>query len=148
MKGAIAATVSGIVFGAGLAISGMADPQNVLAFLTISSAWNPALIFVMGSALLVTAVGYRMARLRVTPLWADEFSIPTNMAINTRLILGAALFGVGWGLSGYCPGPALVGGFLIDFRALIFLGAFLIGLFAYEFFASPQALKKTALPDG
>lgn len=147
MNGPVAAGSAGIVFGAGLSISGMADPQNVLAFLTVSSAWNPALMLVMGSALLVAGVGYRLVLGRASPLWADEFCIPSNTAIDVRLVLGATLFGVGWGLSGYCPGPALVGGFLLDLRALAFLAAFLVGLIAYELSAAPK-LKVAAISDG
>jgi len=147
MKGAVAACLGGIVFGAGLSISGMADPNKVLAFLTISPAWDPALIFVMGSALLVTGVGYRLVHTRQQPLWADGFSIPSNTSIDGRLIMGAMTFGVGWGLSGYCPGPALVGGFMLDIRAVAFLVAFLVGLFAYELFAAPKA-NTPALSDG
>ena len=96
------------------------------------------MLFVMGSGLLVTGIGYALVTKRNTPIWGDQFRIPTNMQIDTRLLGGAALFGVGWGLSGYCPGPALVGAFLIDMRAVGFLVAFLVGLFAYEFLGAPR----------
>jgi len=128
-----AALLAGILFGLGLVVSGMADPENVLAFLVIGSQWNPSLLFVMGSGLLVTGVGYALVTNLDAPIWSDRFRIPTNGLIDARLLGGAALFGVGWGLSGYCPGPALVGAFLIDVRAVGFLSAFLVGLFAYEF---------------
>ena len=134
-----AALLAGILFGVGLVVSGMAEPENVLAFLVIGSQWNPSLLFVIGSGLLITGVGYALVTNLDTPIWSNQFRIPTNRRIDTRLLGGAALFGVGWGLSGYCPGPALVGAFLIDVRAVGFLAAFLVGLFAYEFMGAPRA---------
>jgi uncharacterized membrane protein YedE/YeeE len=130
----ISALVAGIVFGFGLVVSGMSDPANVLAFLTLNQAWNPALIMVMGSAVAVTTVGYLLARRRAAPLWGPAFNVPENKTVDSRLIIGSGLFGVGWGLSGYCPGPALVAGFQLDVRALAFVACFLIGFALYEFF--------------
>lgn len=133
-----AALLAGTLFGLGLVVSGMAEPQNVLAFLTIGSQWNPSLIFVMGSGLLITAIGYALVTKRSTPIWGEHFRIPTNTSIDSRLLAGSALFGVGWGLSGYCPGPALVGAFLIDMRAVGFLASFVGGLLAYEVLITPK----------
>lgn len=133
---------AGLCFGAGLAISGMADPQKVLAFLTLGPDWAPALLLVMGSAVLTATLGYRLVLRRPAPLFATDFSLPVRTAIDRRLIVGGALFGIGWGLSGYCPGPAIVGGFLLDLRALAFLGTFAIGMTLFEVFqrwASPVA---------
>ncbi|MEM7221248.1 MAG: DUF6691 family protein [Pseudomonadota bacterium] len=129
---ALAAALAGVVFGVGLTVSGMVDPRNVLAFLTLDAAWNPALILVMGSALAVAALGYRWVLRRAHPLFADGFTIPARRDIDPALLGGAALFGVGWGLSGYCPGPALVGAFFVDARALVFLCACLIGGAAHD----------------
>jgi uncharacterized membrane protein YedE/YeeE len=102
------AFVAGAVFGLGLVLSQMADPRVVLAFLDITGAFNPALIFVMGGAVAVTAVAFRLVLRRPQPLFEGEFRLPTGRAIDTPLIAGAAIFGLGWGLAGYCPGPALV----------------------------------------
>ena len=103
----LAAGLCGVVFGAGLAISGMTNPAKVLAFLDVFGSWDPTLAFVMGAALAVSALGYALARGRTRPWLADAFAIPTRRDLDVQLIGGAALFGVGWGLVGLCPGPAL-----------------------------------------
>jgi uncharacterized membrane protein YedE/YeeE len=132
MKQFLFATLAGLCFGAGLAISGMTDPQVVLAFLTLGAQWNPALMLVMGSAVCVSAMGFWLARRRTRP-WADaSFHEPTATQLDARLMLGAGIFGVGWALGGYCPGPAIVGAASMDYRALIFLGAYLGGLLVFE----------------
>ena len=135
----VAALMAGVLFGLGLVISGMTDPANVLAFLTLGAAWSPNLALVMASALFVASIGFALARRRSAPLWADAFHLPDNRLIDTRLLLGAGLFGVGWGLSGYCPGPALVGAAALDGRALVFVAAFVIGAAAYELQQQRQA---------
>ncbi len=131
MKG-FTALLAGMLFGIGLAWSGMSDPAVVLSFLTISLDWNPALIGTMGGALAVTAVGYARVRRLERPLFEADFSIPTAGAVDKRLIAGASVFGVGWGLSGFCPGPGLVAFAVLDVRALTFVAAFLGGVFLYE----------------
>lgn len=128
------ALVAGIIFGLGLVISGMTDPLKVIAFLKLAPGWNPALIFVMGSALLVSAVGFAVAKGRAAPFFAELFLAPTKSDLDARLLVGAGLFGVGWGLAGYCPGPAIVGAFTLDIRALSFMLAFLVGLAVHELF--------------
>jgi uncharacterized protein len=100
--------ISGFIFGLGLCLSGLADPSVVQSFLDIAGAWNPALLFVMGAGLTVTLIGYRLVFGRGRPLLAPRFSLPTSTAIDTPLISGAVIFGIGWGLAGYCPGPAVV----------------------------------------
>ena len=132
----LSALVAGITFGLGLVISGMTDPLKVIAFLKLAPGWNPALIFVMGSALLTSAVGFAVAKKRAAPFFAELFLTPTKTDLDTRLLVGAGLFGVGWGLAGYCPGPAIVGAFTLDSRALAFMLAFLVGLFLHERFLS------------
>jgi len=107
MRPILSGLIAGLLFGACLAISGMTDPKVVLGFLDLAGAWNPALAFVMAGALAVTIPGYRWAFRRGRPLWAEAFALPTARRIDGRLILGSALFGIGWGLAGYCPGPAL-----------------------------------------
>ena len=131
MKTLLCATLSGLLFGAGLAISGMTQPEVVLAFLTLDSNWNPALMLVMGSAVSVSAVGYALARRREKPLLDARYHEPTARQVDLRLLSGAGIFGVGWALSGYCPGPALVGAASLDYRALVFLAAYLGGLVLY-----------------
>jgi uncharacterized protein len=99
--------ISGVLFGAGVTISGMVNPMKVLNFLDIAGAWDATLVFVMGAGLLVTLLGYQIAFKRKTPLFAPSFRLPTSQDIDAKLWGGAALFGVGWGLGGFCPGPAV-----------------------------------------
>ncbi|SDL01559.1 hypothetical protein SAMN05192555_102187 [Franzmannia pantelleriensis] len=104
---ALAGYVAGLLFGLGLAISGMTDPARVLGFLDLAGAWDPTLMFVLGGAVATTFVGYRLAWARGKPLFEASFQLPTRRDLDARLLGGAALFGIGWGLSGYCPGPAV-----------------------------------------
>ena len=101
------AFVAGLLFGLGLSLGGMTQPAVVLGFLDIFGAWDPRLVFVMAGAVLTTAVGYRLLLRRPRPLLAERFQWPTSRRIDARLVGGAALFGIGWGIAGYCPGPAL-----------------------------------------
>ncbi|NCQ25149.1 MAG: permease [Rhodobacteraceae bacterium CG17_big_fil_post_rev_8_21_14_2_50_63_15] len=103
----LSAFVVGLIFGAGIAISGMINPAKVLNFFDIAGTWDPSLIFVMGGALITTFLGYRVVLHRPAPLLEDRFQLPTNTRIDRRLIGGAALFGLGWGIAGFCPGAAL-----------------------------------------
>ncbi|WP_111413913.1 DUF6691 family protein [Billgrantia lactosivorans] len=98
--------VAGLLFGLGLGVSGMTDPARVLGFLDLAGAWDPTLVFVLGGAVTTTFIGYRLVLRRARPLVGETFQLPTRQDLDGRLIGGAALFGVGWGLSGYCPGPA------------------------------------------
>jgi uncharacterized membrane protein YedE/YeeE len=132
MPGKLAALLGGIVFGLGLTVSGMTEPDNIIAFLRLGPGWNPALVLVMGSAFAVTAIGYALVQRRSGPLFESSFSLPKSTAIDVRLLGGAGLFGVGWGLAGYCPGPAIVGAFGLDPRAVVFFAAFLVGAFGYR----------------
>ena len=104
----IVALLAGVLFGVGLAVSGMVNPQKVIGFLDVAGDWDPTLMFVMGGALLVTIPAFRLILKRPRPILADGFSLPTKSDLDGRLLGGAALFGVGWGLSGFCPGPAVV----------------------------------------
>lgn len=99
--------ICGILFGVGLSLSGMTDPQIVLGFLDLFGSWNPALIFVMASAVPTTFIGYRIVLKRQQPMCDKAFYLPVNTSINKKLIIGAVLFGTGWGLLGLCPGPAV-----------------------------------------
>lgn len=121
------ALLAGLVFGAGLILSGMTDPKVVLAFLDVAGAWNPSLAFVMGGAVGVTLVGFRFVRRRHAPLCDVQFHLPQKRTLDARLLTGAAVFGIGWGLSGYCPGPALTGLLAGNVEASIVVAAMLAG---------------------
>ncbi|MDA3914693.1 YeeE/YedE family protein [Oleiagrimonas sp.] len=108
MKILIMALLSGLLFGVGLTLGGMTQPKVVLGFLNVFGHWNPRLVLVMGGAVLTTAIGYRWVGKKRKPLLAEAFHWPTRKDIEWRLLGGAALFGMGWGMAGYCPGPALV----------------------------------------
>jgi hypothetical protein len=120
--------LAGLLFGLGLVISMMVDPAKVLAFLDVAGAWDPSLALVMAGALAVTAAGYRWVLRRPQPWLAESFSLPTRREIDRPLIGGAALFGLGWGLSGFCPGPALVAVVLRPEGAVPFVAAMLAGM--------------------
>lgn len=129
----IAGLVAGVIFGLGLTISQMVNPAKVIGFLDIAGDWDPSLAFVMASALIVTAVGYRVVWTRPHPVLADAFQVPTNRKIDRELVVGALLFGAGWGLVGLCPGPAIAAVTLGGPPALLFLLAMAAGMTAYQF---------------
>jgi uncharacterized membrane protein YedE/YeeE len=103
----IVALFSGALFGLGLAVSGMTNPAKIIGFLDLAGEWDPTLAFVMGGALLVTIPAFRLILGRQRPILAGDFALPAKSTLDARLLGGAALFGVGWGLSGFCPGPAV-----------------------------------------
>lgn len=127
MKLAIA-FLAGLLFALGLGISGMTSPAKVLAFLNLRGAWDPSLLFVMAGAILVYGVGYRLARKRKGPVLDKSWHVPTSREITPALITGSALFGLGWGLAGYCPGPALVSLATGSLRPVAFVAAMLLGM--------------------
>lgn len=120
--------IAGLVFGLGLLISGMANPAKVQNFLDLAGAFDPSLIFVMAGAVVVTFVGFRLVLRRPKPVLAELFRIPTRNEIDTALIGGAALFGIGWGLSGFCPGPAVTSIPLLAQGTLVFVAAMIAGI--------------------
>ena len=144
VRAALAAGIAGILFGAGLAISGMIDPEKVLAFLTLGPDWDPTLIGVMGSALVTTAIGYALIDRREHPLFTAAFAEPPRRPIDRSLLGGAALFGLGWGLTGFCPGPAIVGTFMLSPRAGLFLLAAIVGMLVLDNIRSAAASSGTA----
>ncbi|MGB3387334.1 MAG: DUF6691 family protein [Pseudaminobacter sp.] len=118
----------GLLFGIGLVVSGMANPAKVLNFLDLAGTWDPSLIFVMGGAVVVAFIGYRYALKRPHPLMAPDFQLPAHTDIDMRLLAGAAIFGLGWGLAGFCPGPALTSLALAETGTLVFVPAMFIGM--------------------
>jgi len=123
----LAALASGALFGAGLALSSMTDRQVVLGFLDLFGAWNPTLAFVMAGAVAVTAVAFRWVLQRPAPALGGSFQLPPSNSVDRRLLAGAAIFGIGWGLAGFCPGPVLVGAAAGLRDAWIFVPAMLAG---------------------
>lgn len=123
-----AALIAGVLFGIGLIISGMANPAKVQNFLDVFGRWDPSLAFVMAGAIVATTVGFAALRKWDRPLFSQKFSWPTATVIDARLIGGAALFGIGWGLAGFCPGPALTSLLLAAKGTLMFVPAMLVGM--------------------
>ena len=128
------ALLAGLVFGLGLLLSGMADPAKVLGFLDLAGAWDPSLMFVMGGAIGVGAVAFALARRRRRSLLGEPMQLPTKTSIDRRLIIGALLFGAGWGLAGFCPGPAVVALGVGETKAVVFVLAMLAGMGLFEAF--------------
>jgi uncharacterized membrane protein YedE/YeeE len=128
----LAAAICGIVFGVGLAVSGMTNPAKVLAFLDVTGHWDPTLAFVMAGALTVTAVGFAVAGRSARPWFAETFSLPTRRDFDRDLLLGAVLFGVGWGLVGLCPGPALASLWRASSEVFLFVGAMIGGVLLHR----------------
>lgn len=127
MKAYASALLAGLVFGLGLWLSGMANPRKVLDFLDLSGRWDPSLLFVLGGAVIATLVGFRWVLKRRGPLFAANFDLPRQTTIDAPLVVGAALFGVGWGIAGYCPGPGITALASASSEALVFVAAIVAG---------------------
>lgn len=128
----VGSLIVGVIFGLGLVISGMINPAKVLNFLDVAGPWDPSLIFVMAGAIAVTFIGYRLVLRRPSPVLADEFNLPPTSGIDHRLIVGPAIFGIGWGLAGLCPGPAI---------SALALGASKVAVFVVFMFAGLTAAR-------
>jgi uncharacterized protein len=120
--------VSSLLFGLGLVISGLVNPAKVLNFLDIAGTWDPSLIFTMAAAVLITGIGYKLVMAWQKPVCADTFHIPAANTIDAKLITGSAVFGIGWGLVGYCPGPAITALPLAHNETFMFVAALLAGM--------------------
>ncbi|MCF7698290.1 DUF6691 family protein [Loktanella sp. M215] len=120
--------LTGLIFGAGISVSGMANPAKVLNFFDIAGTWDPSLAFVMGGAVIVTFLGYRFVLKRPMPVMADRFHLPTSRVIDVRLLGGSAVFGAGWGIAGFCPGGALPALGTGNTSVFIFVGALIAGI--------------------
>ena len=137
---------AGLLFALGLGVSGMTDANKVIGFLNVAGAWDPSLAFVMVGAIGVHLATYRLILKRPSPIFADLFLIPTITDINPRLLGGAALFGVGWGLGGFCPGPAVVSTVGMGASALIFSAAMLLGMSVFHAVDRPRVQAGEATP--
>lgn len=129
---AITSFLAGLVFGLGLIVSGMADPAKVLGFLDLAGPWDPSLAFVMGGAIGVGVVAFFVARKRTVSFLGAEMKMPTARHIDRRLVFGSLTFGVGWGVAGFCPGPALVAFGMGEVKAAVFVAAMLTGMGIFE----------------
>lgn len=138
MARVLSSVLCGLLFGAGLVVSDMVNPARVLAFLDITGAWDPSLAFVMGGALIPSSLAYALKRRRSRPMFDTTFHVPANRTIDGKLVGGAALFGLGWGLVGLCPGPAIAALVTGHWEAMLFAVAMLVGMLAYRMTSSPQ----------
>ncbi len=135
--------LAGLVFGVGLIISGMADPAKVQGFLDLAGAWDPSLAFVMGGAIAVGVIAFAFARRRSVSILGAAMRLPDSREIDRRLVGGSVLFGIGWGVAGFCPGPALVALGMGEMKALVFVAAMLAGMGIFELF---ELRKHAAVP--
>ena len=127
--GNVFSLTSGLIFGFGLAVSSMINPAKIVGFLDITGDWDPSLAFVMGGAVFVTALTFRLILKRPKPIFTDIFELPSKVSLDGKLITGAAIFGIGWAMSGLCPGPAISSIGFLDEKLLIFVCTLLIGSF-------------------
>lgn len=127
-----AALLSGLFFGVGLTLSEMINPRRVLGFLDVAGVWDPTLAFVMGGALLVSFPVFFLVKYAQKPVYAATFQLPTNQVIDARLVGGAAMFGIGWGIVGFCPGPALAALVTGQAEVFLFFGSMLAGMLGYR----------------
>ena len=127
-----ASLLAGLVFGIGLIVSGMADPAKVLGFLDLAGPWDPSLAFVMAGAIAVGALAFAIARKRTVTFLGAAMKLPVSRDIDRRLVIGSVVFGMGWGVAGFCPGPGLVALGMGEVKALVFVVAMLLGMGAFE----------------
>lgn len=132
MKNRLSEFLVGLLFGLGLILSGMTDPGKVLGFLDLAGLWDPSLAFVMGGAIAVGALAFAVAKKRTRSFLGGAMHVPTARHIDKRLVLGSLLFGVGWGLAGFCPGPAIVSAAAGQPKAMVFVAAMLAGMWLFE----------------
>ncbi len=132
MKNSLGAIIVGYIFAIGLGVSGMTQPEKVIGFLNLFGGWDPSLVFVMVGAISIHFVLYKWIRRRSQPLFASRWFVPEQTRITPSLVLGSAIFGVGWGLGGYCPGPALVSLGSLQARSAIFVSAMIAGMVLFK----------------
>lgn len=129
----ITSLISGLIFGLGLILSGMADPAKVLGFLDIAGPWDPSLALVMAGAVAVGLIGFSFARRRSQSLLGSKMQLPKHGDVDRRLVGGSLVFGMGWGVAGFCPGPALVALGIGETKAAVFVAAMVVGMAIFEF---------------
>lgn len=142
MKIKITALVVGFIFAIGLGVSGMTQPQKVVGFLDVFGSWDPSLIFVMIGGIVVHFITYKLIRNRETPLLTKEWHIPSKKEITPTLVIGSLLFGFGWGLGGFCPGPALTSLASFQIEPAVFVASMLAGMFVFRIFDKKIGFRK------
>ena len=140
----ISAFIVGLIFGVGIAISGMINPAKVLNFFDVAGTWDPSLIFVMGGALITTFIGYRVVLRRPAPLVEEQFQLPAGTKIDARLIGGSAVFGLGWGIAGFCPGAALPALGSGKGEVFAFVAALMAGIWVARLIQTRQTQKRVS----
>jgi uncharacterized membrane protein YedE/YeeE len=140
----LTALLAGLLFGLGLILSGMASPAKVLGFLDLAGPWDPSLAFVMAGAVGVGLAAFALARRRTASVLGFEMRLPSTRGIDRRLVIGSLLFGVGWGIAGFCPGPALVALGMGEAKALVFVASMLAGMALFEIFERRRGTPKAA----
>ncbi len=144
MKYSVTSLLAGLIFGLGLMVSGMANPEKVLGFLDIAGLWDPSLAFVMGGAIIVGLVAFAAARRRTLSFLGFTMKMPSNNRIEPRLVIGSMMFGIGWGIAGFCPGPALVALGAGEIKAVVFVASMVAGMMAFEVI---ERIKRPSLGD-
>ncbi|XKH00806.1 YeeE/YedE family protein [Marinobacter nauticus] len=144
MKYSFASMLAGLIFGLGLIVSGMANPEKVLGFLDIAGLWDPSLAFVMAGAIIVGLVAFAVARKRTLSFLGFNMKLPSNNRVEKRVVIGSMMFGVGWGLAGFCPGPALVALGAGEMKAVVFVASMVAGMLLFEFFERLELFARKA----
>lgn len=137
--------LAGLLFGLGLIVAGMTNPAKVIGFLNLAGPWDPSLAFVMAGAIAVGTVAFLVVRRRTVSLLGAAMQLPATRDIDRRLVLGSLVFGVGWGLAGFCPGPGLVALGMGEFKALVFVAAMLVGMGAFELLERRRRITATGV---
>ena len=135
----LAVLICGALFGAGVTVSGMVNPMRILNFMDITGSFDPTLIFVMAGGLIVNFIGYRLTFTRAAPLMDEDFKLPVNKLVDNRLIFGSALFGVGWGIAGFCPGPAVASLVFGNTESFVFVTAMAVGIVVTRLISNSRA---------
>ncbi|MEZ4659585.1 MAG: DUF6691 family protein [Caldilineaceae bacterium] len=146
MKQYLIALISGLIFGFGLGLSQMIDQGRVLGFMDVAGVWDPTLLFVLGGAVGVTVITFRFVLRMSAPLFSPKFYLPTRKDIDLPLVAGAAVFGIGWGISGYCPGPAVASLALGSLNPILFVISVAVGSYIYNFVANRPAKNTPVAP--
>lgn len=140
MKYSFASLFAGLIFGLGLIVSGMANPEKVLGFLDIAGLWDPSLAFVMGGAIIVGLVAFAVARKRTLSFLGFNMKLPANSQVEKRVVIGSMMFGIGWGIAGFCPGPGLVALGAGETKGLVFVASMVAGMMLFEMIERKRAL--------